>query len=52
MGIVAFKFEILKFELEDIGDFLIDFHLRERSWFARQLQTRLIEMIQIQVRIT
>ena len=49
--IISEQFEVFIAEVEDITYFRIEFHLREGTRIARQLQFHLLEMIVIDMRI-
>ena len=52
MWIVIYQFEIFILEVEDALHIRVYLHLRQRTWFAGKLQFDLLQMIQINVRIT
>lgn len=49
--IISEQLEVLIAEVENVTHLRIEFHLRERTKFARQLQSHLIEMIVVDMRI-
>ena len=51
MWVVAFEREILELEVVDVFHRRIEFHLRQRTRFARELQFRLFEMIRVKVQV-
>ena len=52
MRVVIYQFEIFILEVEDALHVRVYLHLRQRAWFAGKLQFHLLQMIQINVRIT
>ena len=52
MRVIIHQFEILEFEIEDTFHIRVDFHLRQRTRFAGQLQFYLFQMIQIDMCVT
>ena len=52
MRVIIHQFEILEFEIEDTFHIRVDFHLRQRTRFAGQLQFDLFQMIQIDMCVT
>src|SRR5690349_5106979 len=52
MRIVSNQFKILEFELVNIFHCRVQFHLRQGSWFARELELRLIKMVGVEVEIS
>lgn len=51
VGLISYKLEILKLEIEDIRHMRIKVHLGQLEGFARELFLRLFQMIGIQMRI-
>lgn len=51
MWVVVDELEILVAEREDILDIRIDNHLRERTRVTRKLQTSLLKVVEVEVRI-
>lgn len=52
MRLVSHQFEVIVFEIEDIAYFRIEFHLRQRMGLAAELQLHLVDMVEVDVRIT
>jgi hypothetical protein len=51
MRVVAHKFEISEFKIVDVLHRRIQFHVRQRSGLARELQFRLFEMVRVKVQV-
>ena len=47
--VVADQLEIVEFELEDVFDFRVQLHLRQRAERAGQLEVHLVEVVEIDV---
>ena len=50
-SIVVFQFEIFKMEVENVLYIRIQFHRGERARSSRELQARLFQMVEIEMRV-
>ena len=51
MGIVADEFEVFVLEVEETLYIGIDFHLRQGTWLTGKLETGLLDVVQIEMRV-
>ena len=51
MRIIIYQLEVIILEIEDTLHVRIDFHLRQGTRFARQLQFHLLQVVQVDVRV-
>ena len=52
MWVVANEFEIFVMEVEDALDVWINLHRRQGTWFTRQLELGLLDVVKVEVRVT
>lgn len=52
MRLVSHQFEVFVFEIEDIGHFRIEFHLGQGKGLSAELQFYLVQVVEVDVRIT
>ena len=52
MWVVANEFEIFVMEVEDALDVWINLHRRQGTWLTRQLELGLLNVVQVEVRVT